>query len=86
MLADELGWTTEHDSSLDASTREGGDDVGLPALLNVTQNDVLIGRQPHWQLISLNHPSQSLLQIALQPAILHVDAVCQLAIALVHPP
>jgi hypothetical protein len=86
MLADKLGWTTEQNSLLDASAREGGDDVGLPGLLNVTQNDVLVGRQPHWQLISLNHPPEGLLQVTLQPAILDVDAVCQLAITLVHPP
>jgi hypothetical protein len=81
-----MGWTTEQSSLLDASTRESGDDVGLPGLLNVLQNDVLVGRQPHWQLISLNHPPEGLLQVALQPAILDIDAVCQLAIALVHPP
>ena len=52
----------------DACSMQGVEDVALPRGLNLCQNDVLIGRNDHWQLIALDDSPQSHLQIAIQPA------------------
>lgn len=61
------------------------DDVSLPRLIDVTQYEVLVGGESHRQLISLDHSSQSLLQVTLEAPILDENAVGKLAIALLLP-
>ena len=70
----------------DPSTRESVENISLPRLFNITQDQVVVGCESHWELISLNHTPEGLLEVALQAAILDEDAICQPAVALLLPP
>ena len=53
-----------------AAHLEGGQDVVLPGRVDVAQDEVLVGRDGHGQLVPLNHVAQRLLGLPLHAPVL----------------
>ena len=69
----------------DASASKGVQDVSLPGGVDLSEDDILVGRDDDGELVALDDSAQGRLELALEPPILHKDAVRQPPIALLHP-